>query len=151
MTTLTKWDAFRDLEDLSDRLQRVFGPRRLVHGNGGREAMTVADWIPSVDVAEDPERYLIKVEIPEVKREDVKVDVQDGVLTIHGERKQEKEEKGKRFHRIERSYGTFLRSFTLPDDVDGSQIVAEFKDGILNVTLPKSEAARPKAIEVKVK
>ena len=113
--------------------------------------MTVADWVPSVDVAEDPEHYLIKVEIPEVKREDVKVGVQDGVLTIQGERKQEKEEKGKKFHRIERSYGSFVRSFTLPDDVDAAQIGAEFHDGILHVTLPKSESAKPKAIEVKVK
>jgi len=150
--TLTKWDAFRDLEELSDRLQRTFGPRQLtLPQNGGRESMKVADWVPSVDVAEDPERYLIKVEIPEVKREDVKVGVQDGVLTIQGERKQEKEEKGKKFHRIERSYGSFMRSFTLPDDVDAAQILAEFHDGILNVTLPKSESAKPKAIEVKVK
>ena len=150
--TLTKWDTFRDLEELSDRLQRAFTPRRIDRpGNGGREAMTVADWVPSVDVAEEPERYLIKVEIPEVKREDVKVSVQDGVLTIHGERKQEKEEKGRRFHRVERSYGTFLRSFTLPDEVDPGQILAEFHDGVLHVTLPKSETARPKAIEVKVR
>ena len=150
--TLTKWDAFRDLEELSERLQRTFGPRQLaLPQDGGRESMTVADWVPSVDVAEDPERYLIKVEIPEVKREDVKVGVQEGVLTIHGERKKEKEEKGKKFHRIERSYGSFQRSFTLPDDVDAAQILAEFHDGMLHVTLPKSEAAKPKAIEVKVK
>ena len=150
--TLTKWDAFRDLEELSERLQRTFGPRQLAQTqDGGRESMTVADWVPSVDVAEDPERYLIKVEIPEVKREDVKVGVQDGVLTIHGERKQEKEEKGKKFHRIERSYGSFQRSFTLPDDVDAAQILAEFHDGMLHVTLPKSESTKPKAIEVKVK
>jgi HSP20 family protein len=150
--TLKKWDPFRDLEEFSDRLHRAFGTRHLAPPHdGGRESMTVADWIPSVDVAEDPENYLIKVEIPEVKRQDVKVDVQDGVLCIHGERRQEKEEKGRKYHRIERSYGTFTRSFSLPDDVDATKIEAEFHDGMLHVKLPKSEATKPKAIEVQVK
>jgi HSP20 family protein len=150
--TLTRWDAFRDLEELSDRLQRAFGPRQIARPqNGGRESMTVADWVPSVDVAEDDEHYLIKVEIPEVKREDVKVDVEDGVLSIHGERRQEKEEKGRKYHRIERSYGSFMRSFTLPENVDSTRIAAEFQDGMLHVSLPKTEKAKPKAIEIKVK
>ena len=94
--------------------------------------------------------YQIKAEIPDVKKEDVKVTLEEGVLTIQGERKQEKEEKGKRYHRVERSYGRFVRSFTLPDVVDEEKVKAEFKDGILNLALPKSEKAKPKAIEVKV-
>jgi len=85
-----------------------------------------------------------------VKKEDVRVTLEDGVLTIQGERKQEKEEKGKKYHRIERSYGSFVRSFTLPDLIDEEKVKAEFKDGVLNLKLPKSEKAKPKAIEVTV-
>jgi HSP20 family protein len=116
----------------------------------GREAMTVADWAPTVDITEDDKEYLIKAEIPEVDKKDVKVTVQEGVLTLQGERKQEKEEKGKKFHRIERSYGSFVRSFALPDDVSEDKLKAEFKDGMLLVHLPKAEKPKPKAIEVKV-
>ena len=146
---LTRWDPFRELEDMSNRLNRVFG-RPAVSREAGKEAMTVADWVPAVDISETEKEYLIKVELPEVKKDDVKIAVQEGVLVIQGERRQEKEEKGKRFHRIERSYGTFLRSFSLPDSVDETKIGAEFKDGVLHMQLPKSEKARPKAIEVKV-
>jgi len=116
----------------------------------GKETMIVADWAPSVDVSETEGEYQIKAEIPDVKKEDVKVTLEDGVLTIQGERKQEKEVKGKRYHRVERSYGRFARSFTLPDVIDEEKVKAEFKDGILNLALPKSEKAKPKAIEVTV-
>ena len=112
--------------------------------------MIVADWTPSVDISETDGEYLIKAEIPDVKKEDVKVTVEDGVLTIQGERKHEKEEKGTKFHRIERSYGTFVRTFSLPDVIDEEKVKADFKDGVLNLHLPKSEKAKPKAIEVKV-
>jgi len=112
--------------------------------------MVVADWVPSVDVSETVGEYQIKAEIPDVKKEDVKVTLEDGVLTIQGERKQEKEVKGKRYHRVERSYGRFARSFTLPDVIDEEKVKAEFKDGILHLALPKSEKAKPKAIEVTV-
>jgi HSP20 family protein len=114
------------------------------------EALTVADWTPVVDINETEKEYLIKAEIPEVKKEDVKVLVEEGVLTIQGERKQEKEEKGKKFHRIERSYGSFLRTFTVPADADDRNVTAEFKDGMLYVHLPKTEKITPKAHEVKV-
>jgi HSP20 family protein len=116
----------------------------------GKETMVVADWVPSVDVSETEGEYQIKAEIPDVKKEDVKVTVEDGVLTIQGERKQEKEEKGKKYHRVECSYGSFVRSFTLPDLVDEGKVKAEFKDGVLNLKLPKSEKAKPKSIEVKI-
>jgi HSP20 family protein len=116
----------------------------------GKETMIVADWVPAVDVSETDGEYQIKAEIPDVKKEDVKVTLEDGVLTIQGERKQEKEDKGKKYHRVERTYGSFVRSFTLPDLVDEEKVKAEFKDGILKLQLPKSEKARPKAIEVKV-
>jgi HSP20 family protein len=144
-----RWDPFKELEEIGERFNRMFG-RLPARRDTGRETMTVADWIPSVDITEDDNEYLIKAEVPEVEKKDVKVTVQDGVLTIQGERKQEKEEKGRRFHRVERSYGTFVRSFTLPEDATDSEIKAEFKNGMLSVHVPKSEKARPKAIEVKV-
>lgn len=148
MTALMRWDPFRELEDMSDRLNRMFA-RPAIQTNG-KETMTVADWTPTVDISETDVEYQIKAEIPDVKKEDVKVTVEDGVLTIQGQRKQEKEEKGKRYHRVERSYGSFVRSFSLPDLVDEEKVNAEFKDGILNLHLPKSEKAKPKSIEVKV-
>jgi len=116
----------------------------------GKETMIVADWTPSVDISETDGEYQIKAEIPDVKKEDVKVTLEDGVLTIQGERKHEKEEKGKKYHRIERSYGSFVRTFSLPDVIDEEKVKAEFKEGVLNLTLPKSEKAKPKAIDVKV-
>jgi len=112
--------------------------------------LKMADWTPSVDISETGAAYVIKAEIPEVKKEDVQVSIKDGMLTIQGERKQEKEEKGKRFHRIERSYGSFSRSFQVPADVDENTVKAEFKDGMINVTLPKSEKAKTKEINVTV-
>ena len=114
------------------------------------ENMTVPEWAPAVDILEDEKEYLIKVELPEIQKEDVKVTVEGGTLTIAGERKSEKEQKGRKVHRIERYYGSFERSFTVPDDADDSKVNAEFKDGVLRVHLAKSEKARPKQIEVKV-
>ena len=144
---LTKWEPFREMEDMFDRYTRAVGwPRR-----GNQELSESSDWAPRVDIAETDQSFTIKAEIPEVKREDVKVTVDGGVLTIRGERKQEKEEKGRKFHRIERYFGSFARSFTLPDNVDESKIEATFNDGMLNLKIPKTEAAKPKAIEVKVK
>ena len=112
--------------------------------------MTVAEWSPLVDIMEDEKEYLIKAELPDMKKEDVKLTVENEVLTMSGERKYVKEEKGEKHHRIERAYGSFLRSFSLPEDADGSKVSADYKDGMLKVHLPKSERAKPKAIEVKV-
>lgn len=149
MNALTRWDPFKEMEDVQGRLAKFFGwPARAA--NGGKELMTVAEWAPSVDIVEDEKEWLVKTDLPDVKKEDVKVTVEDGVLAITGERKFEKEEKGKKYHRIENSYGNFFRSFTLPDGADGSKVTAEFKDGVLKVRLPKSEKAKPKAVEVKV-
>ena len=146
---LVRWDPFRELEEMSDRLNRVF-TRPAVRTNGNKEQLTVADWMPIVDISETDAEYLIKAELPEVKKEDVKVTVENGVLTLQGERRQEKEDKGKKYHRVERSYGSFVRSFTLPESIDESGVKAEYKDGVLNLHLPKSEKVKPKAIEVKV-
>jgi HSP20 family protein len=138
---------FREMEEMSDRLNRLFGSWSRPNG---KEMLTVADWAPVVDIQETDKEYLVKAELPEIKKEDVKVTVENGVLTMQGERKQEKEEKGRKFHRIERSYGTFVRTFTVPADAEETKVAADFKDGILRVHLPKAEKPRPKAIEVSV-
>lgn len=156
MSALTRWEPlkghwnpWKDLEEMEKRLSTLWG-RPSLKSDGDKEAMTVAEWSPLVDISEDEKEYLVKAELPEIKKEDVKLTVQDDVLCISGERKYEKEEKGKKYHRMERAYGSFMRSFTLPEDADSSKVAAEYKDGILKVHLPKSEKAKPKSIEVKV-
>lgn len=150
MTTLTRWDPFKELDELQNRLSTLFG-RAPVRKDGGREeAMTLAEWAPLVDILEEEKEYRIKAELPEVNKSDVKVTVQDDVLTIAGERMFEKEDTGRKYHRVERAYGSFARSFTLPEDADAAKVSADFKNGVLIVHLPKSEKARPKSIEVTV-
>jgi HSP20 family protein len=146
---LVKWNPFRELEDVSNRLNSLFG-KLPVRAESGADMLAVADWMPTVDISETDAGYLIKAEIPEVKKEDVKVNIQDGMLTISGERHQEKEEKNKRYHRLERAYGSFSRSFRMPDDADENTVNAEFKDGMLNVTLPKSKKAETKSVSVSI-
>ena len=146
---LTSWNPLRELEDFQSRILSAFNPASARRGNG-QESLAVAEWAPLVDIAEDEKEYLITAELPEVKKEDVKVTMENGVLTVTGERKFEHEEKNKKWHRVERSYGSFARTFALPDDGDAAKVNAEFKDGMLKVRVAKSEAARPKQIEVKV-
>lgn len=143
---LVKWDAWREMEDLFDRYMKSFGSLR----PGARETISAGDWSPRVDIAETEGEFVVKAEIPEVKKEDVHVTVDNGALTLRGERKQEKEESGKRFHRVERYYGSFCRVFSLPDNVDESKVKATFKDGMLTVQLPKTAEGKPKSLEVKV-
>jgi len=145
---IVKWNPFRELEDIHTRLNRVFNeaPLRRTDDDG----LFFANWAPPVDIQETDKEYLIKAELPEVKKENVKVEMLDGVLTIEGERTQEKEEKGKKFHKVERAYGKFVRQFALPTEVEAAKVQAEFKDGMLNVHLPKSAGAKPKTVEVKV-
>jgi HSP20 family protein len=147
---LKNWDPFKEVKELQDRLSSMFGVSPFRHGDGKEETMTVAQWSPLVDIAEDDHEYCIRAELPGVQKEDVKVTVENGVLSIAGERKYEKEEKNRKYHRVERAYGSFERSFSVPDDADASKVKAEFKDGVLNVHLAKDEKTRPKAIEVKV-
>ena len=132
---------------MESRLATMLATREAT-GNGGKEALTVAEWSPLVDIMEEEKEYLIQVELPDMKKEDVRLTVENGVLTISGERKFEKEEKGRKYHRIERAYGSFVRSFSLPEDADGSKVTADFKGGMLQVHLPKSVKATPKAIEI---
>jgi len=143
---LVKWNPWREIEDMFDRYDRAVGLPR----SGSQEVMATGDWSPRVDIVENENEFVIKAEIPEVKKEDVKVSVDNGVLTLKGERKQEKEEKGKKFHRVERYYGSFTRSFTLPENVDESKVKATFKDGMLSLQVPKTEKAKPKTIDVKI-
>lgn len=150
MMTLTRWNPFREMEDLQNRLSSVLGLPSVRTGDPHEQTLTVAEWTPLVDITEDEKEYLIKTDLPEVKKDDVKVSVEDRVLTITGERKFEKEEKGKKFHRVERAYGSFVRGFALPDDADETKVVAEFKEGVLKVHVAKSEQKKPTAIEVKV-
>jgi len=149
MNMLTRWDPLKEMDELHRRLNTLLSlsPRR---GGDEKETMTVAEWMPTVDIIEDDKEYVIKAELPEVRKEDVKVTVENGVLTLSGERKLEKEEKGRRYHRVERAYGNFARSFALPDDSDPAQVKAEFKEGVLAVHLAKHEKARPRSIDVKV-
>ena len=149
MNTITRWDPFKELDELQNRLSTLFGRAPVRKEAGKEEAITIAEWAPLVDILEDDKEYLIKVELPEVKKEGVKVMVQDNVLTISGERTLDKE-KGKKYHRLERAYGSFARSFTLPDDADPVKVSADFKDGVLRVHLEKAEQAKPKSIEVKI-
>jgi HSP20 family protein len=146
---ITRWDPFRELEDMSNRLNRMFGRFPLAR-EADQDAMVAFDWAPSVDISENSEEYVIKAEIPGVNKDDVKVSIEDGVVSIQGERKQENEQKDKKFHRVERSYASFLRTFSLPSNIDDAKVQAQFKDGLLTLRLPKSASAKPKTVEVKV-
>ena len=147
---LTKWDPFRDVENVIDRYaQSMSLPMRMRHGQDSL-LQGDGDWSPRVDISETDKHFLIKAEVPGVKREDVSISVSEGVLTLRGERKEEKEDTGEKFHRVERYYGAFSRSFTLPQNVDENQIEASFNDGLLTLQLPKKPAEKPKAIEVKI-
>jgi HSP20 family protein len=147
----SSWDPFRELEEMQNRLSSFFGRRvPLLKGGGEGEEFTLTTWAPRVDIAEDDKEYVINAELPGIKKEDVKISVENGALSISGERKTEKEEKGKKYHRVEQTYGTFMRTFTLPEGSSGEKVSAEFRDGILKVHLPKDEKAKAKAIEVKI-
>jgi HSP20 family protein len=144
--SLVKWDPFHELESISSRLNRILGDEfGRDNGNG-----LMAQWSPAMDVQETDGEYLVKADLPEVKKDDVTVEVVDGMLNLRGERRQEKEEKGKKFHRIEREFGSFERRVAVPSGVDAAKISAEFKDGVLRVHLPKTPNAKPKSIDVKV-
>jgi HSP20 family protein len=149
-TTPARWSPFRELERMQRRMEGLFGST-LMRGNGGhKEAITATEWEPLVDVTEDDKEYLITAELPELKKENVRVTVENGVLTLSGERKFEKEERNKKYHRLERAYGSFMRSFSLPDDADAAKVNAEFQEGVLKVHLGKSDGAKPKCIDIKV-
>jgi HSP20 family protein len=131
--TAKLWDPFKELEDMSARLNRFF-MRPL---GTSQEALTAFDWAPSINVSEVPNAYVVKAELPGVKKEDISVQLEQGVLTVTGERKQEKEHKDEKMHRMESSYGSFMRSFSLPEDAGRESIEANYRDGMLTVRIPK--------------
>ncbi|MBK8259206.1 MAG: Hsp20/alpha crystallin family protein [Polyangiaceae bacterium] len=147
---LVRWDPFRELDELSERLNTVFRRSPLVRAGGTQRDMMMPEWQPAVDIVESNNEFQIKVELPEVKKEDVKVTLHQGQLRIEGERKLEKEEKDKKYHRVERFYGQFVRTFMVPDNVDEARLSADFKDGLLNIHLPKTEKHVPKPVDVKI-
>ena len=136
---LIRWDPFREIE-------RMTQLNRLVDST---DALPFADWVPAVDIEETEKEYILKADLPEVKREDVKVNFEHGMLTLEGERTIEKDEKKNTYHKVERAYGKFVRRFAMPTEVDAEHVGATFKEGVLTVRLPKTTVST-KAIEVKV-
>src|SRR6266478_6424713 len=151
LNKVTTWNPLREMDEAQNRLHRFFlgdFPTRI--GCGEIHSLAGADWSPEVDISEDDQGYLLKADLPEMKKDDVRVTVEDGILSVSGERKSQKEDQKRKFHRIERSFGNFRRSFTLPEDADSTKVTAEFRDGVLKVHLPTTTRPRSKAIEVKV-
>ena len=148
MTVIARWDPFREFSTLQDRMNRLF---RESYGPEGRdESLTTSQFAPPVDVYEDEHNVVLKVEVPGIDEKDIDVRVENNVLTVHGERKVEKEEKEENFRRIERQYGSFTRTFTVPSTVDAERIQADYDKGILKIVLPKKAEAKPKSIKVNV-
>jgi len=145
MTSLTRWGALGDISRLQNDLNRLFEDRVVV--SRGTDS---SGWAPAVDVFEDSEGLTFKFELPELEAKDVQVKLEDGVLSVRGERKLEHEEKREHYHRIERSYGAFARSFTLPTTFDAEKVSAEAKNGVLRIYVPKRAEAKPRSIQVKV-
>ena len=152
--TLVRFNPKRDFFNLDreyDRMFNTFNDRfDLVRKSDSDEKHKNAVWMPLTDIAEDNENYYLKVDLPGIKKEAVKISYTEGSLSISGERSQEKESKDKKYHRIERSYGKYYRSFNLPEQIKEDKIKAEFKDGQLNVTIPKADEVKPKEIDIKV-
>ena len=146
------WNPLREMEQATQNRFNPFFlggfPNRM--GSDEIHSLAVADWSPEVDISQDNHEYLLKADLPEMKKDDVKVTVEDGILSVSGERKVEKEDHKKKFHRIERCFGTFRRTFTLPEDADSTKVTAEFRDGVLKVHLPTTTRAKSKATQVKV-
>lgn len=152
MRSLDLINPVRELEKMQSRLSRFFndGLSDSLFSRQEIETLASTQWVPSVDIIEDDKEYLVKADLPEIKKEDVHVSLEDGVLSISGERKHEKEEKGRRFHRLECDYGNFVRSFTLPESADSNKVNAEFKDGVLRVHVAKTSKPKQLSTEIKI-
>jgi HSP20 family protein len=152
---LVRWNPMKEIEDMQRRFDNLFGSTLGTTttqplGLWGTERLSDSDWTPAVDVAETNEGYMINAELPDVRKEDVRLSVQDGVLMLSGERRAEKEEKGKRYFRVERSFGRFDRSFTLPQAVDENKITASFSNGVLHVVVPKTTPGAVSGREIRI-
>ena len=146
MTVLTRWDPFREFNTLQDRMNRLFRDSF----SEGQEALTTSTFAPPVDVYEDEHNVTLKIEVPGIDEKDIDVRIENNTLTVHGERKYEKEEKEENFRRVERQYGSFTRSFTLPNTIDPEKVEAHYDKGILKIQLAKKAEAKPKQIKVNV-
>src|SRR5512133_2341287 len=148
MTVLTRWDPFREFTTLQDRMNRLFQDS---YGNQGREeALATSSFAPAVDVYEDEHKITLKIEVPGIDEKDIDVRIENNLLTVHGERKFEKEETEENFRRVERQYGSFTRSCTLPNTVNTESVQANYDKGILKIQLAKKAEAKPKQIKVNV-
>jgi len=147
MTVLTRWEPFREFVTLQDRMNRLF---RDSYPEGREEALTTSTFAPPVDVYEDEHSITLKIEVPGIDEKDIDVRLENNTLTVHGERKFEKEEKEENYRRVERQYGSFTRTFTLPNTVDAENVTANYDKGVLNVKLAKKSEAKPKQIKVNV-
>ena len=147
MTVLTRWDPFREFTTLQDRMNRLF---RDSFSESREEALSTTSFAPPVDVYEDEHSVTLKIEVPGIEEKDIDVRVENNTLTVHGERRFEKEEKEENFRRVERQYGSFTRSFTLPNTVDAEQIIANYDKGVLKIQLAKKAEAKPKQIKVNI-
>jgi HSP20 family protein len=151
---IMKWNPVRDLLDIErefDRMLNSFGIRVRSNEEDGESNLEMAEWSPLTDIYEDNDNFKLKLDIPGVDKNDVKISYSNGQLTINGERKQEKESGNSKYHRVERTYGKFYRSFNLPQKIQEDKIDAEFKNGQLVINIPKSEEAKPKQIDIKIK
>ena len=148
MTLLTRWDPVRDLATMQNRMNRFF--RESYGPEGPEEALTTTSFAPPVDIYEDEHTITVKMEVPGIDEKDIDVRIDNNTLTVHGERKMEKEEKEENFRRVERQYGSFTRSFTLPSSVDSGQVSAHYDKGVLKINLAKKAEAKPKQIKVNV-
>jgi HSP20 family protein len=144
---INRFDPFRDLAVLQDRMNRLFNDS---YGRRDDDLMSRGSWTPSVDIYENDGALTLKADLPDMRREDIDVNVENGTLTIRGERKLDNDVKQENFHRIERAYGSFVRQFALPPQVDTGKIAAEYKNGVLNVTMPLREEAKPRSINIEV-
>jgi len=148
MTVLTRWDPLRATATLQDRMNRLL--RESLNPEGPEEALTTTGFAPPVDVYEDEHDFTLKIEVPGVEERDIDVRIENNTLIVHGERKFEKEEKEENYRRVERQYGSFTRSFTLPNSVDPGQVSAHYDKGVLKINLGKKAEAKPKQIKVTV-
>jgi HSP20 family protein len=148
MTLLTRWEPFREFSTMQDRMNRLF--RESYSPEGPEESLTTTSFAPLVDIYEDEHNITLKLEVPGIDEKDIDVRIENTTLTVHGERKIEKEEKEENFRRVERQYGSFTRSFTLPSSVDSGQVTAHYDKGVLKIKLAKKAEAKPKQIKVNV-
>jgi HSP20 family protein len=146
MTVLTRWEPFRELSTLQDRINRAF--RESYTGAGHDESLASSSFSPAVDVYEDEHQVTLKIEVPGIDEKDIDVQVENNTLTVHGERKIDKEEKEENYRRVESRYGSFTRAFTLPQTVDTEKVSATYDKGVLKIALPKKAEAKPKQIKV---